>query len=232
MLNYLSLFDHNRAWASKMRQSDDAFFSKRADTQEPHFLFIGCCDSRVPVESLTGANPGEIFVHRNVANQADPTDMNMLSALEYAVEVLNVEHVLVCGHYQCGGVRAAMDPQENRLVDHWLQVVRDLQLTHATELGSIVDEGARFRRLVELNVLAQIFQLSRTPIVRHAWKKGRRPILHGLVYDVHDGLLNELVSGIDGEDKARELRTAMALPTVSVPVSLHSDRYIAAKIVG
>lgn len=226
MLNYLSLFDHNRAWASKMRQSDDAFFSKRADTQEPHFLFIGCCDSRVPAESLTGANPGEIFVHRNVANQADPTDLNMLSALEYAVEGLNVEHVLVCGHYQCGGVRAAMDPQENRLVDHWLQVVRDLQLTHATELGAIVEEGARFRRLVELNVLAQIFQLSRTPIVRHAWKKGRRPILHGLVYDVHDGLLNELVSGIDGEDRARELRAAIAMSPVTVPLSLHSTRYL------
>jgi carbonic anhydrase len=147
--------------------------------------------------------------------------MNMLSALEYAVEVLDVKHVLVCGHYQCGGVRAAMEPQGHRLVDHWLQVVRDLQMRHQADLDALADDSARFNRLVELNVLEQVFQLSRTPIVRHAWKRGRRPILHGLVYDVHDGRLKELVSGVDGEDKALELRAVVAEQTVRVPGSLH-----------
>ncbi|MBL0172314.1 MAG: carbonic anhydrase [Gemmatimonadaceae bacterium] len=204
-----------------MRAADADFFERRAISQEPHFLFIGCCDSRVPAELLTGAHPGEIFVHRNIANQADPTDMNMLSALEYAVEVLDVKHVLVCGHYECGGVRAAMEPMGHRLVDHWLQVVRDLQLRHQSELAELPDAEARFRRLVELNVLEQVFQLSRTPIVRHAWARGRRPLLHGLVYDVHDGRLRELVSGVDGEDRALELREAVMRERVTVPPSLH-----------
>jgi carbonic anhydrase len=221
MQNYLRLFAQNREWANAMRAADAGFFERRSVTQEPHYLFIGCCDSRVPAELLTGAHPGEIFVHRNIANQADPTDMNMLSALEYAVEVLDVKHVLVCGHYQCGGVRAAMEPQGHRLVDHWLQVVRDLQMRHEAELNALADDGARFNRLVELNVLEQVFQLSRTPIVRHAWKKGKRPILHGLVYDVHDGLLKELVSGVDGEEHARELRAAVSGDFVHVPPSLH-----------
>jgi carbonic anhydrase len=221
MQNYLQLFEKNRSWAERMRAADAEYFERRAINQQPHFLFIGCCDSRVPAELLTGTHPGELFVHRNIANQADPTDMNMLSALEYAVEVLDVKHVLVCGHYQCGGVRAAMEPQGQRLFDHWLQVVRDLTMRHQTELEALPNDAARFNRLVELNVLEQVFQLSRTPIVRHAWKKGRRPILHGLVYDVHDGQLEELVSGVDGEDKALQLRAVVSEATVRVPASLH-----------
>ena len=221
MNNYLRLFERNREWAAEMRAADSGYFSRRADSQEPHFLFVGCCDSRVPAELLMNANPGEIFTHRNIANQAHPTDLNLLSALEYAIEVLNVQHVLVCGHYGCGGVKAAMTPPGHLLVDHWLQEVRDVQLRHRPELDSLHDEPARFKRLVELNVLEQVFQLSRTPIVRHAWAHGRRPILHGLVYDISDGLLKELVSGVDGEDKALELRAAVSGEYVTVPRSLH-----------
>lgn len=221
MQNYLDLFKQNRIWAAEMVKADKGFFARRADSQQPHFLFIGCCDSRVPAESLTGAHPGEIFVHRNIANQANPADLNMLSALEYAVEVLDVKHILVCGHYQCGGVRAGMQPPGHRLVDHWLQVVRDVRQRHESELSALPDENARFNRMVELNVIEQVFQLSHTPIVQHAWKKGRRPILHGLVYDVHDGLLKELVSDVDGEDKAMELRKAVTAEHVTVPNTLH-----------
>lgn len=221
MQNYLDLYKQNREWADTIRSTDPEYFERRAAGQEPHFFFIGCCDSRVPTEVLTGAKPGEIFTHRNIANQADPTDMNMLSALEYAVQVLDVRHIIVCGHYNCGGVKAAMSPPGQMLVDHWLQVVRDVQLRHQAELESLPDTPAQFKRLVELNVLEQVFQLSRTPIVRNAWHKGRRPILHGIVYDLHDGLLKEVVSGVDGEDRAKELRAAVAREVVTVPPSLH-----------
>lgn len=221
MQNYLQLFERNKSWADRMRLADEDYFERRAMNQAPHFLFIGCCDSRVPAELLTGTHPGELFVHRNIANQANPTDMNMLSALEYAVEVLDVKHVLVCGHFQCGGVRAAMSPPGHQLFDHWLQVVRDLQSQHHAELQACPDDESRFNRLVELNVLEQVFALSRTPIVRHAWARGRRPILHGLVYDVHDGRLKELVSGVDGEDKAAQLRGAVSSEYVHVPPTLH-----------
>ena len=220
MQNYFDLFKQNRAWADDVVATDPTYFERRTAGQEPHFFFLGCCDSRVPTEVLTGAKPGEIFTHRNIANQAHPTDMSMLAALEYAVEVLDVRHVLVCGHYNCGGVKAAMSAPGHMLVDNWLQIVRDVQLRHQGEL-QVLAPDARFKRLVELNVLEQVFQLSRTPIVRNFWLKGRRPILHGVVYDLADGLLKELVSGVDGEDRATELRAAVAREVVTVPASLH-----------
>ena len=220
MQNYFDLFKQNRAWADEVLAADPLYFERRSASQQPHFFFLGCCDSRVPTEVLTGAKPGEIFTHRNIANQAHPTDMSMLSALEYAVEVLDVRHVIVCGHYNCGGVKAAMSPPGHMLVDHWLQIVRDVQLRHQAELQTMPDD-TRFKRLVELNVLEQVFQLSRTPVVRNYWKKGRRPILHGVVYDLNDGRLKELVSGVDGEDRAIELRAAVARDVVTVPASLH-----------
>lgn len=204
-----------------MRAADPEYFERRAASQEPQFLFIGCCDSRVPAELLMGARPGEVFTHRNIANQAHPTDLNMLSCLEYAVEVLDVKHVIVCGHYQCGGVKAAMGRAGHMVVDHWLQNIRDLRLWHQSELTALPDDESRFMRMVELNVIEQVYHLSRTPVVQHAWAKGRRPILHGLVYDVHDGLLKELVSSVDGEDKATELRRIVNSDIVSVPSSLH-----------
>jgi len=221
MQNYLDLFRQNRQWADESVSSDPLYFERRSAGQAPYFFFLGCCDSRVPTEVLTGAKPGEIFTHRNIANQAHPTDMSMLAALEYAVDVLDVKHVIVCGHYNCGGVKAAMSPPGAMLVDNWLQIVRDVQLRHQAELEKLADADARFHRLVELNVLEQVFQLSRTPVVRNNWLKGRRPILHGVVYDLRDGLLKELASGIDGEDRAKELRTAVARAVVTVPKSLH-----------
>lgn len=198
------LFANNRQFVAEVTKSDPGFFTRRAGKQEPHFLFIGCADSRVPIEMLTGVEPGEMFVHRNIANQCVPHDLNLLSVLQYAVEVLDVEHVLVCGHQGCGGVRAAMGDESFGLVDHWLAGLREINRRHAAEFAALPTEEARFARLVELNVLRQVYLLSRTPVVQQAWKRGRRPMLHGLVYDIKDGLLNELVIGVDTNEKVAE----------------------------
>jgi carbonic anhydrase len=208
MENLRRLFDNNRALVEQVTRDEPDFFSRRAGKQEPHFLFIGCADSRVPLETLTGALPGEMFVHRNIANQVLTADLNVLSVLQYAVEVLDVEHVIVCGHYQCGGVKAAMGDESYGLVDHWLAGIRDQVRRHQSELESYSSEGQRFNRVVELNVLRQVYNLSRTPIVQSAWKRGRRPMLHGIVYDLHDGLLKQLVLQVDGQDKVRALLEA------------------------
>lgn len=224
MQDYLQLYSHNREWAKSMVKEDAAFFAHHSAQQKPSFLFIGCCDSRVPIELLTGAKPGEIFVHRNIANQAHPTDLSMLSALEYAIELLDVKNILICGHYDCGGVKAAMGVPGHLVVDHWLEGIREIHVRHETELAALPEAQTRFNRLVELNVLEQVFQLSRTPIVRRAWARGRRPIIHGIVYDIHDGLIKEVVSGVDGDDRAKELRRALSGSTVMVPQSLHSAK--------
>lgn len=208
MENLQRLFDNNRALVAEITKTDPAFFERRAGKQEPHFLFIGCADSRVPIETLTGVLPGEMFVHRNIANQALATDLNLLSVLQYAVEVLDVKHVIVCGHYQCGGVKAAMGDQSFGLVDHWLAGIRDQVKRHHSELESERDEQARFNRVVELNVLRQVYNLSRTPVVQNSWKRGVRPLLHGIVYDIHDGLLKPIVLQVDSDEKVRSLLEA------------------------
>jgi carbonic anhydrase len=208
MENLQKLFVNNKALVEQITRDDPEFFKRRAAKQEPHFLFIGCADSRVPVETLTGVAPGEMFVHRNIANQVVTSDLNLLSVLQYAVEVLDVKHVIVCGHYQCGGVKAAMGDQSYGLVDHWLAGIRDQVQRHHSELEGYADEGARFNRVVELNVLRQVYNLSRTPIVQGAWKRGPRPMLHGIVYDIHDGLLKPLVMQVDGMDKVKALLEA------------------------
>ena len=199
MYRMKALFDNNKSWVAHVREADPSFFDRLADRQEPNFLFIGCSDSRVPESIITGTNPGEMFVHRNIANQVYATDLNLLSVLQYAVEVLDVPHVIVCGHSNCGGVKAAMGDANNGLVDNWLARVREIH--HAHRHDPVEPDEAVFR-LVCLNVVQQVANLSTIPLIRSAWEKGRRPTLHGLVYDIHNGLLQPLVTAIDGVDKA------------------------------
>ncbi len=198
-----ALFENNRRWADEMRAADPEYFERRSARQEPHFLFIGGHDARIPSEAITGTKPGEVLMHRNIANQVHPNDFNTLSVIEYAVERLDVRHIVVSGHYGCGGVQAAMQEMGHGVMDHWLHVVRELMVRHADELAALPDETARADRLVELNVVKQVFQLARTPIIQRAWSRGKRPLLHGMVYDAHDGLLRPLISGLrDAESVA------------------------------
>ena len=208
MEHFERILENNRRWATEMVAADPEFFARRAAHQQPHFLFVGCSDSRVPAEVLTGVAPGEMFIHRNIANQAHPNDLNLLSVLHYAVEVLDVEHVVVCGHYGCGGVKAAMGDTSYGVVDHWLGNIRNVRRWHEAELDAIADEGARARRLVELNAVEQVYQLSRTPTIRQHWARGRRPALHALAYDLHDGRLHTLVRGVDSPEVAERLPRA------------------------
>jgi carbonic anhydrase len=191
-----------------MTQTDPDFFRKRAVPAEPHFLFIGCSDSRVPADSLTGALPGEMFVHRNIANQVFTSDLNMLSVLQYAVEVLKVGNVIVCGHYGCAGVQAAFGTAPLGLVDNWLGNIRNVIRLHRTELDAIADHHTRLHRLIDLNVLEQVYNLAQTPVVQKAWQKGERLLLHGLVYELQDGLLKDLALGVDSPEKAEALAHA------------------------
>ncbi len=204
MEQFLQLFEANHKWAESMRSADPDYFERRSQRQEPHFLFIGGHDSRIPSEAITGTLPGEVLMHRNIANQVHPSDFNTLSVIEYAVEVLDVKHIVISGHYGCGGVKAAMAPMGHGIVDHWLHMVRELQLRHHDELAELPDDQSREDRMVELNVVKQVFQLARTPIIQRAWTRGKRPILHGTVYDSHDGLLRPLISGLcDADTVAR-----------------------------
>ncbi|MEO7361056.1 MAG: carbonic anhydrase [Gemmatimonadaceae bacterium] len=205
MEHFTRILRNNKQWAALMKADDPDYFARRSAHQEPHFLFIGCSDSRVPTEMLTGVAPGELFSHRNIANQVFPTDLNLLSVMQYAIDVLDVEHVVVCGHYNCGGVKAAMGSASYGVVDHWLSNIRNVVRWNQEELDNIPDEDSRLRRLVELNAIEQVYQLSRSPIIQRAWERGSRPMLHGLVYDLHDGLLRTLVSGIDTLEKAQAL---------------------------
>lgn len=196
------LLASNRRWAAAIRKGDPQFFERLAAQQAPRYLWIGCADSRVPATQICGLNPGEIFVHRNVANVVVHTDLNCLSVLEYAVEVLQVEHVIVCGHFGCGGVRAALGSDRLGLVDNWLQHVRDVALTHRDRLAALPDEGARSDLLCKLNVAQQVGNVCRTTVVRHAWRAGRPLAVHGLVYGVEDGLLHDLDLHLTAPDDA------------------------------
>ncbi len=202
------LFQSNRRWVGAMTKSDPEFFRSRAVPAEPHFLFIGCSDSRVPADSLTGMTPGEIVVHRNIANQVFTADLNVLSVLQYAVEVLHVSDVIVCGHYGCAGVQAAMGTAPLGLVDNWLGNIRNVMRLHRQELDAITDPAERWRRLIDLNVLEQVYNLSQTPVVQKVWQSGAKLLLHGLVYKLEDGLLMDLALGVDSPEKAEELAHA------------------------
>jgi carbonic anhydrase len=200
------LFEHNRRWAQEMLSIDPEFFRRTEASQEPHFLFIGCSDSRVPTERMTGALPGEMFVHRNIGNQVWSTDVNLLSVLHYAVNVLDVPHVIVCGHSNCGALKAALGPSSNAVVDHWLSDIRNTIRWHQEELDGIADQKAKLEVLAEYNVMQQVGILSRTPTILDAWSRGKRPWLHGWVYDISNGLIRKVVENVESvEDAAARL---------------------------
>lgn len=181
----------NKAWANEKLTDDPGYFERLAHLQTPEFLWIGCSDSRVPANEITGTQPGEIFVHRNVANMVVHTDVNMLSVLDYAVNHLKVKHVIVCGHYGCGGVKAAMTNHDFKYVlNMWLRNIKDVYRLHRPELEAISDEEARVNRLTELNVKEQLMNLAKTSIIQRAWRKEQRPQLHGWVYGLKNGLIN------------------------------------------
>ena len=189
---YKQLIDNNKEWVAKQLEKDPQFFTKLSKGQEPPLLWIGCSDSRVPANEIIGAPPGEVFVHRNIANMVIHTDMSMLSVLDYAINVLRVKHVIVCGHYGCGGVQAALTNKHFGLIDNWIRHIKDVYRFHQTELNNITDEKEKFDRFVELNIKEQVLDLAKTSILQNAWETGQQVHLHGWVYDIKDGFVKDL----------------------------------------
>lgn len=189
---YEEIFKNNEQWVAKKLQEDPTYFIKLSKGQTPPILWIGCSDSRVPANEITGTQPGEIFVHRNIANMVVHTDMSMLSVLDYAVNVLEVKHVIVCGHYGCGGVNAALDNKQVGIIDNWLRHIKDVYRLHKDEIDALPTLDAKRRRMVELNVQEQVFDLTKTSIVQKAWETGKFLQVHGLVYDLENGILKDL----------------------------------------
>ncbi len=202
-----SLFANNRAWAARQIASRPDFFTRLSHQQSPEYLWIGCSDSRVPANEIVDLLPGELFVHRNVANLVVHTDLNCLSVLQYAVDVLKVRHVIVCGHYGCGGVRAALDQAKLGLIDNWLRHVQDVHALHRDEVEAAGSDEARFRRLCELNVFAQARHVSETTIVRDAWARGQTLAIHAWIYGLEDGLLRDLDFSVTGPADAASATT-------------------------
>lgn len=197
---YEQLLADNKEWAKDQTEKDPDFFKRLALIQSPEFLWIGCSDSRVPADKITGTQPGEIFVHRNIANMVVHTDLNLLSVLQYAVEILKVKHIIVCGHYGCGGVKAAMTQHSFGIINKWLRNIKDVYRIHKDEIDVFEDEEDRADRLIELNVMEQVYNLAKTSIVQSAWKHDNRPDLHGWVYGLKDGIIHpvfELPAGSD-----------------------------------
>jgi carbonic anhydrase len=190
--SYKKLLENNKKWVADQLALEPNYFQKLANSQNPEYLWIGCSDSRVPANQITGTLPGDIFVHRNIANMVIHSDMNMLSVLSYAVEVLKVKHIIVCGHYGCGGVLAAMENKQFGLIDNWLRHIKDVYRLHFKELDALKDKKLRADRLVELNVIEQVQDLGKTSIVQNAWKREQPLHLHGWVYDVKDGIIKDL----------------------------------------
>jgi carbonic anhydrase len=200
MESYQKLLLANKEWAAEKLQVNPEYFDRLSETQTPEFLWIGCADSRVPADQVTGTQPGEIFVHRNVANLVVHTDMNMLAVLQYAVEVLKVKHILVVGHYECGGVKASMTNKDYGLINKWLRNIKDVYVKHQPELDEITDESLKFDRMVELNVIEQVYNLAKTTIVQKAWASADHyPQLHGWVLDLHTGLIKSMIEIAPGE---------------------------------
>lgn len=197
---YKSLLDNNKKWVESKLSLDPDFFHKLANGQKPPLLWIGCADSRVPANEIIGAQPGEVFVHRNIANMVVHSDMNMLSVLDYAVNVLKVQHIIVCGHYGCGGVKAAMGSDAIGLIDNWIRHIKDVYRFHHAELDSIADEDERFNRFVELNVIEQVHDLAKTSIVQGAWRNQQDLSIHGWVYGVGSGVVKDLGVNIESNE--------------------------------
>ncbi len=195
------LFPHNREWADGIKSVDPTFFSRLAHQQAPEYLWIGCSDSRVPANEIVGMLPGELFVHRNVANLVVQYDFNCLSVIQYAVDVLRVRHVIVCGHYGCGGVKAAMSSGKHGLIDNWLHSIKHTQALYRDELEALPDERARLDRLCELNVVRQVRSVAHTTVVQDAWDRRQALSVHGWVYGIDDGLLKDLEVTLDGKSQ-------------------------------
>jgi carbonic anhydrase len=204
-ITYESLLDGNRQFVEESLKEDPQFFEKLANGQKPPVLWIGCADSRVPANQITNTNPGEIFVHRNIANMVIHTDMNMLSVLDYAVNVLQVKHVIVVGHYGCGGVLASMTNKQYGLIDNWLRNIKDIYRMHAEELDKITDEKAKGDRLVEINVIENASNLCKTSIVQNAWQNGQELNVHGWVYDVGTGIITDMKVSTHNNSKMDEV---------------------------
>jgi carbonic anhydrase len=196
---YKKILDNNKKWVEESLDKDPNYFQDLAKGQTPPLLWIGCSDSRVPANEIIDAKPGEVFVHRNIANMVIHSDMNMLSVLDYAVNVLQVNHVLVCGHYGCGGVKAALGNDSIGIIDNWIRHIKDVYRLHNHYLDSILDETERFNKFVELNVKEQVFDLAKTSIVQSAWKKGQDLTLHGWVYGLNSGFVTDLNVNISSE---------------------------------
>ncbi len=194
-------FAANRTWAAQKVTADPEYFRRLETLQSPELLWIGCSDSRLPPNEIIGRKPGELFVHRNVANVVEHTDVNCLAVLQYAIDILQVKHIIVCGHYGCGGIRAATSTQPLGLVDNWLRHVRDVHLWNRDELAAIADPGARADRLAELNVEAQVANVCHTTIVQDAWRRGQRVTVHGWIYALSDGLLRDLGVVVAGPEQ-------------------------------
>ena len=212
------LFRNNAAWAQSVREQDPEFFQRLSEQQSPQYLWIGCSDSRVPSNQIVGVLPGEVFVHRNIANLVVHTDLNCLSVIQFAVEVLRVRHIIVCGHYGCSGVRAALGRERHGLVDNWLRHLQDVRARHETALAGLADAGAQADRLCELNVIEQVVNVCNTSIISDAWARGQAVTVNGWIYGVHDGLLRDLHMVVASPDElsdryAEALQKLPKLPT-------------------
>ena len=195
------LFENNKRWAEEIRRAQPNFFKKLAQQQSPEYLWIGCADSRVPANDIVGLKPGEVFVHRNIANAVVHTDLNCLSVIQYAVESLGVSHIIICGHYGCGGIKAAMENKQLGLIDNWLRHIKDIYYKHHETLSKIKDTQKRLDKLCELNVIEQIYNVCHTTIVQNVWKRGKKLCVHGWIYGLETGHLKDLTLSINGIDQ-------------------------------
>ncbi|MGO2355967.1 MAG: carbonate dehydratase [Marinomonas foliarum] len=209
MSNYLDdLFAKNREWAAKVTEEDPEFFSTLSKQQQPEYLWIGCADSRVPANQIVDLLPGEVFVHRNIANVVVHTDLNCLSVIQFAVDVLKVKHIMVVGHYGCGGIKAAMGTEEHGMIDNWLRHIKDVYRLHKDELDAIADEHTRFDRMCELNVVEQVANVCQSSIVQNAWKTGQELHVHGWCYSIDNGHITDLKRTVSSaEESAQQMLT-------------------------